>query len=1005
MSARFIALFAFLSACCFSGFAKLPEYTLHLWTVEDRLPDSPVLDIAQDSSGYLWMVSRNRLIRFNGEEFLSIPIPEEARLACGEFRGVFCERNDQIWVFGEKGLIRFAKNAWSPALIGNAEESDVGKILGLYETEQGCLYAYAERGILIGQSKTKDAAPRFTALPCPVPSDDRATMGALTGAALDRHGRLWITAWNGLAEFSDGKFDEKRVHLPDFLVEAVTGVCAGNSGRLWVYGPNGVAYCENDIWTPIGFPPNAGMATVMTEVSDGSLWIGNSTGLFRWQNNVWQSVASQDVPGSLSINSLIEDSDGTLWAACEGGLLRIRPKVVQELKTESSASGNSAYSLWRQPDNTAWIGYKERAVHVKADGGLLQTIYLGIDVPISAILQDPEGRVWLGTLGAGLFMQQHNKLFTIPQNDYSLPQIHTIYSLTQDPKLGLLVGTHQGLLRVNAQRELEPCVLYGNQVNGPIRAMIREDDGRFTLCGDAFGILRIAPDGGKTQLGEAAGLRGSPRTMYREGDRFWLGTTSGLFCLLADQLVPIPLPTEISNNSILQISEDGNQRLWLGTTEGLQCVEIQDLLAGLKSAPQKKEQMPRFLQLGVSDGLPGKRCLGGIAPGQGKNDGNIWFPNEGGIAVVNPKEVAFSKRLPVVLFESIAVEEKPVAFEQNRLLLIPPGARDISFTFIALAPGIPETVRYRYRLEGGHREWSPIQRERTVKFEWLPPGDYTLRIRAESGGIWNHAGENDAVCTFVVGAYFWQTLPFYLTVSLLFAGLVAWIARKLLSHRYQLQMAVLKREEALSEERARISRDIHDDLGNGLSVIATLSELAQNDVESESAHKRLDQIYEVANGLARNVDEIVWAVNPANDGWDAFVSYFEQYTEYFLGSSGLRFRIIRPDSLTGKNIAAKARHHLLLATREAVGNVLKHAEATQVKITMTVEENGTILSVRVQDDGKGFSLEKKAGVGHDGLENMGRRMRLAGGTISIQSKPGEGTCVEFRVPLENDTNA
>jgi signal transduction histidine kinase len=210
-------------------------------------------------------------------------------------------------------------------------------------------------------------------------------------------------------------------------------------------------------------------------------------------------------------------------------------------------------------------------------------------------------------------------------------------------------------------------------------------------------------------------------------------------------------------------------------------------------------------------------------------------------------------------------------------------------------------------------------------------------------------------------------------------------------------MALLKREEALHHERARISRDIHDDLGNGLSVVATLSELAHADVEKESAHKRLDQIYDVANELARNVDEIVWAVNPVNDGWEPFISYFEQYTEYFLGNSSLRFHFVRPADLDDVKVASKNRHHLLLAVREAIGNILKHSGANQVSIVMVIK--GPLLEIAVTDDGVGFDPAKDAGVGHNGLKNMERRMNEINGTFKIQSKPGEGSTLTFTVAL------
>ena len=98
------------------------------------------------------------------------------------------------------------------------------------------------------------------------------------------------------------------------------------------------------------------------------------------------------------------------------------------------------------------------------------------------------------------------------------------------------------------------------------------------------------------------------------------------------------------------------------------------------------------------------------------------------------------------------------------------------------------------------------------------------------------------------------------------------IAVTLLLNRYYMKRSDLRREQALQHERTRIARDIHDDLGNGLVAVAMLSDLAHADVEKGTIHQRLDEIYEVAQELARNVDEIVWAVNPENDTWKSFIS-------------------------------------------------------------------------------------------------------------------------------------
>ncbi len=978
--------------------AVTTAYALKLWTVEDRLPGSPVVGLAQAEDGYLWLATHVQLIRFNGVEFYDVPVPVAVREKTGELAGVFCGQAQGVWVYGENGVARYLTGEWQ-VWSAAALPGTVGNILGMVETPDGVIRAVAERGLLEAVTAADDVTTQFVVKRCPVPPDDRATLGAVTGAASDQSGSIWMTAWNGLVEYRDGRFDDQSMRLPDFLVEAADGVHAGRSGRLWVYGPNGVAYREKNIWTPIGFPENAGMATVMLEVSDGGLWIGNPTGMFRWEAGRWERIEEQDTPGSLSVNTLIEDRDGTIWAACDGGLLRIRKKSVGTLVAEGRATAGTAYALRRMADDSVWVGYKGRAVRLTGkEGRLLQTLYLDADVPVSALLQDTAGRVWMGTLGGGLFMYRDGALTLVTQSDYSMPVVHTVYTLFEDAALGILAGTPQGLMRVSVSGELETAVVYGSQVSEPVHGLHRDPDGALWLCSERLGLLRIAPDGGKLVIGQEAGLAGYPRVVMRDTTgNLWVGTTAGLFLVARDAVIAIGRHAGGFNDAVLQITEDAFGRLWLGTTQGLLCVYLEDLVRLARTTASDQAIAVRMLHLGSSDGLLGKRCMGGAASLGGPRRSSIWFPFENGVAVVDPAKIDFSGRPPVVALEGVSVNGQPIfdnAVSHPRALMLAPGARNIVFKFAALAPGESDSVRFRYRVDGVRQGWSPVQAESTAVFEWLPPGDYVLQVVAEAGGIWNLDGISQP---FTVRAYFWQTVWFYLLLSTGLAVVVFLIARWILWHRYQLQMALLKREEALALERARISRDIHDELGNGLSVVATLSELAHNDVENGTVHKRLDQIYEVANELARNVDETVWAVNPANDGWEPFISYFEQYTEYFLGNSGLRFHFTRPAELVERPIASKTRHHLLLAVREAVGNVLKHASAKQVRIALRLD--GDILEARVEDDGVGFDPSQPGGVGHDGLGNMARRMKEAGGTLDIQSAPGRGTCVTFRVPL------
>jgi signal transduction histidine kinase len=246
--------------------------------------------------------------------------------------------------------------------------------------------------------------------------------------------------------------------------------------------------------------------------------------------------------------------------------------------------------------------------------------------------------------------------------------------------------------------------------------------------------------------------------------------------------------------------------------------------------------------------------------------------------------------------------------------------------------------------------------------------------------------------------WFWLVLAI-VTGSLL---LVAW--------QYMAKLR-LKRAHDLEQERGRIARDIHDDLGASLTQIALLSELAQADLhEPEVARGHVNEIFNMARTLTRSVDEIVWAVNPANDTVEKFAAFIGQYVERFTRTSGLSCQLELPDELPAQPMESALRHHLFLATKEALHNVSAHAGARTVRLDLSL--TGGWLKLVIADDGRGFTPEdsesvgpgrsggqtERVGGGH-GLSNMRQRMAAVGGTFEIQSMPGQGTRVTLQVKV------
>lgn len=210
-------------------------------------------------------------------------------------------------------------------------------------------------------------------------------------------------------------------------------------------------------------------------------------------------------------------------------------------------------------------------------------------------------------------------------------------------------------------------------------------------------------------------------------------------------------------------------------------------------------------------------------------------------------------------------------------------------------------------------------------------------------------------------------------------------------------------QHLLEQERTRIARDIHDELGSSLSQIRLLSELtlAQNDsrphIEDNSAkisHKALE--------ATRVLDEIVWAVDPHNDTLESLANYLFNFASDYFSLAGIRFRIDAPTQIPHHALTTQIRHQLYMAIKEALTNIVNHAQATEVWIRLRLE--GGAANFAIEDNGRGFDFAGESGKspGASGLNNMRKRLDEIGGKFSLESTPGHGTRVRFTLPMTTE---
>jgi signal transduction histidine kinase len=696
--------------------------------------------------------------------------------------------------------------------------------------------------------------------------------------------------------------------------------------------------------------------------------------------------------------------------------------------------GCAVQSFTVQTNGSAWIGTEGGGLYHFDEHGQWTTFgeTNGLsNAFVWSVLVTKAGELYVGTWGGGLVVKRGDRF----ESPGDLAQItEPVLSLYEGKRGELWIGTRSGIYR-SEKNKLTWFAGKEKLFLPDVRAIAETPDGTlwFGMSGGGLGVLR---DSLLRQIRKGDGL-GSDYVVCLDADldgTLWIGTSdNGLIRLKDGKFSHVSTRQGLPSNIIYHIVDDGADHLWLGSLEGIWRIRKDDLDRGTNSPTI------RPLSYGKAEGLASQSCSGGFQPGGCRSsDGRLWFPTAKGMAIINPVTASTNNARPPVIIEEVIVNSAEIpanrlamiqgvsndgdCVRQGRLpsttseppetetLRLVPGSRRFVFHFTALSFAAPDKVRFKIKLEPIDSDWSGPDTGRSKDYSILSPGNYKFRVIAcNNDDVWNDAG---ACLAFTIRPYFWQTGWFQTVAFVASAALVAgvvgvgvlWLTRR----RLRLKLEQLERQRALERERARIARDIHDDLGASLTRITMLSQSVRSEVEGQpQAAADVDQIYATARELTRAMDEIVWAVNPEHDTLDSLVTYLGRFAQHFLSAAGLRCRLDVPVHLPAWSLSAETRHNVFLAFKESLNNVVTHAQATEVRISMEVQPRSFVLIIG--DNGCGFDLQRMltrpvAPTGQrfapgNGLVNMRKRLEEIGGRCEWQSAPREGTKVKLVVEL------
>jgi ligand-binding sensor domain-containing protein/signal transduction histidine kinase len=994
---RVIALVSLL--ICGSAFSQLAipinsitnSYIVWNTESEELLPQSSVIAMTQTRNGYLWLGTVKGLVRFDGTRTEVFDQFNTPGLSDSTIVHLFEDSRGGLWVGTEKaGVVLIKDGKVIPQKIGQGGVTS--RIASSCEDANGAVWFFTSVGGLYRVRGEQVESMQFR--------DER--LGWRPSVIAEKGGAVWVGTDQALRRIApDATFENGRFASTVATVESLNFLFASPHGGHWRFTNGRIQkwnanVMERDIGA-YGWNQYKTLINAVVEDTQGNLYVGtHGEGVYCYKTSGEVAhISGPDVLNHNTIFSLWLDRDETLWVGTDGGgLNRLIPKRFETFPT---TLGKTVQLVCEDGEGGMWFSYNGGGLNYWK-GGVLKEFgmeQLG-NVNVRSVLVDHNKSIWMGGIfGGGLFRYENGKFAAAVGMKAFKPHVQAMF---EDRAKNVWVGAEEGLLRWDG-RTWRPYTKRDGMTANSVRAVTEDGSGNLWIGTDGGGLNRLHGEKFTSYRQASNGLPSDSITALladAEGN-LWVGTSgNGLARLRNEKWTQFTKRDGLSGNSITYLIEDGEGFLWIGSNEGLMRVEKKSL-NDFADGPAESIQVRTFRK---ADGLPTKECTTGSQPAACRTrDGHLWFPMTKGLVEVNPVRLQRDTNAPPILIESVLVDDEPqnknaLQVPWTQEVVIPARKERLEIRFTSLNLASPERARFKYRLENHETKWTET-RERDVRFTKLPSGEYRFQVTAcNEDGVWN---PTPATLAIIVEPPFWQKWWFLTICAMSVLGAIVGIVYFISTQKLQRQLVQMRQQEALEKERARIARDLHDQLGANLTQVSLLGEMVETDKDlPQEVEEHAKQISQTARITAAALDEIVWAANPSNDTLEGLVTYACKYAQEYVAVAGLSYRLEAPEKLPAAVIPPDVRHNVFLAFKESVNNVVKHAQAKSVKVRVRLEQSNFIFEI--EDDGRGIAPADRA-KGRNGLLNMAKRMEDVGGRFSFEPGAQGGTLVRLIAPF------
>jgi ligand-binding sensor domain-containing protein/signal transduction histidine kinase len=993
-------------------------------TTADGLSQTRVAQILQDDRGFIWFGTQYGLNRFDGYEFkVFVHKPGVANSLAGAYIfSLFQDRDGILWVGCNLTLDRFDPRTETFTHYSvDPEHSELGgTVFHISQDSSGALWLATGTGLHRLDPRTgailhyRHSATDLESLS----TDDVKWSGE------DRQGNFWVGTADGLDKFDRGT-GKVRLHIPmpdPFKVSFFED----RQSRFWVihHSGNGLALYDrqSNTLTPISFyahdpsPESLSGVRDMEEDAQGRLWVASAgMGLLQYDPEGRRFVQYRNRPedpnsvAADDINDLFKDREGDLWLGHTLGANVFHPTAPLFTSFRhygddpGSLSSESVSAMYDDSHGSLFIGTENGLDQIdRQTGKRVRTITAegGTKPLVVAVIEDARGVLWIGSFTRGLTsydVRNHRYAhYRHIAGDPTSLSNDTVHALFIDHAGVLWVGTDDGLNRFDPRSNtFKVFKIEAGSTSSQRYIAIAEDASGFLWLGTHdSGLHRFDPTTGRFEIykpepGNPASLRDAmtPSIDVSPQGIVWIATQNGLnrFDPKTGRFSAYDTTSGLPGNLIDCVLEDGRGNLWLSTNKGLSRFD-----------PSRGS----FANYTTADGLPGNDMTGWSACAKNRN-GELFFGGFSGAVAFSAEKMADSQSVPHLVLTDFQISGTSATVGPHQALTTSIPYTDtvtltheqhaFSVAFAGLQYVNPETVRYRYRLEGLDTEWSEADSgSRRATFTTLPAGNYVLHIQARgSRGSWSEPGISLKIVVLPPWWATWWIRIFYALV-IVFA---TWWAYQLRIRHFMRQLQV--RMEERINERTRIAHELHDTLLQGLLSASLQLAVADERLDGSSPIKgivhRVAEMLRVMIGESRNTVQGL-RVSRAEDLEHAIATIPRD-----LGDVGqLTVRVVAEGHQ--RALRPAVRDEVYWIARESIANALRHSNGSAVHVTLQYSIDGFRLSVR--DDGRGIDSQtlQTGRENHFGLVGMSERARNMRGTLNVSSAPGAGTEVVLTLP-------